>query len=429
MTWPRTPRAAPLLVLSAALVAAPGCKRCGDPPPARHDTAARALGSLPYITTTPVSEQDRAERMGVTLHDRARAFAGLTGYCSEDTDQFKLLDMTGKVVHRLTVKGAACRLVRPHPTGDWVMLGNGVLLRVGWDGQVRWRIHDPYRPDQAGAQNSFHHDVAARPDGSLLVLANHNRRVKVGRKTALLRDDEIVYVSAEGKLGKRMSVFDMLKPHIPKHLLDKLADRKTDPREPWDNGADLMHTNTLELLPADAPLGEGADLLLAARYLDLVAAVDLDRRRVTWSYGQRELQWPHHPILLGDKNILIFDNGAHRKASRVIKLDPVTRKVVWQYHAREGQPPFFTESRGSAQLLPHGNVLITESDTGRLFEVDASGRRVWEFWNPDLTEPDGKTPASRRLIYRATRYHPGNLGHRAFIKLWNATAGKSSVKN
>ena len=51
--------------------------------------------------------------------------------------------------------------------------------------------------------------------------------------------------------------------------------------------------------------------------------------------------------------------------------------------------------------LPNGNVLITESDRGHAIEVTPQGKRVWEYWNPDVT-PDPNP--SRAAMYRFTRY-------------------------
>ena len=46
---------------------------------------------------------------------------------------------------------------------------------------------------------------------------------------------------------------------------------------------------------------------------------------------------------------------------------------------------FFSAVQGAAQALPNGNVLVTESTKGRVFEVTRDGEIVWEFWNPDRT--------------------------------------------
>ncbi|MEM6733340.1 MAG: hypothetical protein AAF658_17405, partial [Myxococcota bacterium] len=58
--------------------------------------------------------------------------------------------------------------------------------------------------------------------------------------------------------------------------------------------------------------------------------------------------------------------------------------------------------RRSAQALPNGNVLITESDSGHALEVTRTHQVVWEFWNPEV-RTNLKTPR-RDAIYRLIRY-------------------------
>ena len=47
-----------------------------------------------------------------------------------------------------------------------------------------------------------------------------------------------------------------------------------------------------------------------------------------------------------------------------------------------------------AQRLPNRNTLITETDTGRAFEVTPEGEIVWQFLNPHRTGPDNTYVAS-----------------------------------
>ena len=53
---------------------------------------------------------------------------------------------------------------------------------------------------------------------------------------------------------------------------------------------------------------------------------------------------------------------------------------VTRLGASEGQR-MFTAIRGKHQSLPNGNLLITETDPGRVFEVNSRGEVVWEFIN------------------------------------------------
>ena len=103
-----------------------------------------------------------------------------------------------------------------------------------------------------------------------------------------------------------------------------------------------------------------------------------------------------------DGHLLVFDNGAFRGWSRVLEIDPVSGRVVREY---SGDPPrsLFSKTRGSAQRLPNGNLLVTESDRGRAVEITPKGEAVWEFFNPERDESEKR----RRPIYRMTRLPAG----------------------
>ena len=138
-------------------------------------------------------------------------------------------------------------------------------------------------------------------------------------------------------------------------------------------------------LAAKHPIYGPTNVIVCIRHRDLVAIFNWDTRELVWSWGQGEISGPHDAVVLQNGNILLFDNGLSRGWSRVIELDPLTRQIVWQYTAPVPSD-FFTESRGGNQRLPNGNTLITESDSGRAFEVTREGEIVWEFWNPEIAE-------------------------------------------
>jgi len=161
---------------------------------------------------------------------------------------------------------------------------------------------------------------------------------------------------------------------------------------------DIMHTNTIEVIDRDI---EGfcrkGDWLISIRELDFIGVLDPDKEKFVWSWGPGELDMQHHPTLLKNGNILIFDNGYNKGFSRVIELNPLTKKIVWEY---KSDPPqdFYSEHRGGSQRLPNGNTLITESNKGHVFEVTKEGRLVWEFYNPKVRLEDKKKEAIFRVI-------------------------------
>jgi hypothetical protein len=51
-------------------------------------------------------------------------------------------------------------------------------------------------------------------------------------------------------------------------------------------------------------------------------------------------------------------------------------------------------------VLPNGNVLVTESDNGRAFELSGDGEIVWEFYNPHRAGDRGEYVATLFEVVR-----------------------------
>jgi outer membrane protein assembly factor BamB len=108
--------------------------------------------------------------------------------------------------------------------------------------------------------------------------------------------------------------------------------------------------------------------------------VDLDAERAVW--GLRGVwRYQHEARVLASGRILLFDNLGKKHHSRVLEVDPLTAEVLWSY---EDSEPGAFESLccGANQRLENGNTLITDAARGRAFELDPTGRLVWEYWSP-----------------------------------------------
>jgi outer membrane protein assembly factor BamB len=148
---------------------------------------------------------------------------------------------------------------------------------------------------------------------------------------------------------------------------------------------DLLHTNTIEILDgrlaAQCPAFRAGNLLISVLELDTVAVLDPDRGEIVWALtGPWRKQ--HQPTVVGRGSLLVFDNlGAGPDRSRVLEIDPFTQEVLWRYGG-DRATDFFSKTLGTAQRLPNGNTLITESENGRAFEVTPDGSVVWELVSP-----------------------------------------------
>jgi hypothetical protein len=125
-------------------------------------------------------------------------------------------------------------------------------------------------------------------------------------------------------------------------------------------------------------------------------------------WGPGILEYPHHPSVLESGNILVFDNGGRERSySRILELDPGANRIVWQYVGKPRES-FFAPVMGASQRLPNGNTLITESTSGRVFEVTRDGETTWQFLNFEVSKR-GEGKGKRATIYRMMRYSPDYL--------------------
>jgi hypothetical protein len=374
-------------ILRAVLLLAAGVvlDACGRAPAERTTADVEALRALPYVHWTPGA--DRALR-GVVRHDRERAWQGVNLY-TNDQDAAYLMDMDGRRIHTWRLpetRHRHCEHAELLDAGRLavVCVNDGLFVL-----DSRSKVLFEHRA-------KVHHDVAPLAGGALIVPGKTIRPYR----WRMVYFDGLTWLDRDGETLRDWSSW--------RHL-DSL--RSLHPPSPLDeNGVwwkllsrsyDYYHLNTVESLP-DTALGErdarfrAGNLLLCMRHPALLLVVDQDTGEPVWSWGPGELDGPHQPTLLDNGHLLVFDNGTRRDYSRVIELDPVTLEVAWEYRADPPQS-FHSKWRGSSQRLPNGNTLICEADRGHVFEVDASGEKVWEFWNTELRQD------RRKGIYRFTR--------------------------
>jgi outer membrane protein assembly factor BamB len=351
---------------------------------ALYGAGAGALLALPY---SEWDENTDPSQLGVTVHDPERAWPGWNLFTNE-AKEAHLIDLDGRRVHTWWApKGINhCELAELLDDGDLLLVClNQGLVRLDWDSNLIWM-----------ARHNVHHDVAVFADGMFVVPIAEPKRMYQGWRVMF---DGLVELTADGvATGWRWSSYQQLDALRALHgplVLD------TPPPAPSEYDRDYYHLNSVEALPP-TPLGEedprfrAGNLLVNLRNANMIVVLDRRDSSVLWHWGMDVLDLAHAPTMLPNGHLLIFDNGALRKYSRVIEVDPRDGEIVWQY---QGDPPssFFSIWRGAAQRLGNGNTLITEAERGHLFEVTPAGEMVWEYWNPDLV--NGK----RRRIYRVFR--------------------------
>ncbi|MEM9378690.1 MAG: arylsulfotransferase family protein, partial [Planctomycetota bacterium] len=248
-----------------------------------------------------------------------------------------------------------------------------------------------------------HHDMDVAPDGTVYALARRERVVPAINTSRPIVDDYVLLLNDAGDSIARVSLWDAFGRSNWAFMLDHLTVRE----------GDVMHANSIRRIDAAAAARLGVDgveegqVLVCMRDLDLVVAVDLGAKVLTWlTQGPPGDGWraPHDPTITAEGDLLIFDNrGAPDEHSRLLRMDPETRDVAWSWR---GTPPaaFASFFCGTARQLPNGNVLATESTQGRAIEIDAeTGEVVWEFVSDRTTGPDDAYVAALFEVRRVAR--------------------------
>ncbi len=387
------------LCLCLSLLGA-GCRRdqqgagAAEAPEKVSQEERQRLLALPYAGFT--EEAATGERSGTLRYDPARSYPGYNLYTSRNLRLTELIDANGRVLRswHQESSGAWVRSVLL-PAGDLLVAGwytdsedpgARYLMRLSWDNEVIWKHRLP-----------VHHDVAPAPGGRFVALTFTFRRAPDIHPVRPIRDDHIVLLTAAGEVVEERSLYDMMSARLAP-VNDPPGTVKTEP-------IDFFHANAVRwlddpALEAWSPIYSTRNVLVTSRTLDSVLLFDWDTAELVWSWGRGELSGPHDARMLANGNILVFDNGIQRSPpwSRVLEVNPVTREIEWEYVAPK-PTSFYSLSRGASQRLPNGNTLITDSDSGRAFEVTVDGEVVWEFLSPNLDSHD-----RRASIVRLYRY-------------------------
>ena len=349
-----------------------------------------------------------AAESGVEVLDMARVSRGISLYTEPFHCSATLIDVEGQVLNTWSQdscqKWMHAELLR---NGDLLVpvfvKGARYVLRLNWEGDEIWRARGP-----------VHHDAEETPSGDVLSITKRPRRLPGYVDGAAFLDNEIVRISAAGKVLEAVSLFDVLSANAIGYELPSIAARSQKLLDPF-------HTNSIEAmrrpeLAARASLYSLDNVLISSRHLGAVLVVDMGRRELVWVSSPDSISSPHDARMLDNGNILLIENGTRRGWSRVVELDPSNSEVAWAYGSPDGDDFFFTYSRGSAQRLPNGNTLVAVSNEGEAFEIDPEGERVWKFWNPRLNRR-GK----REVIVRMIRYAPDYLLPRGTVSTTNGS--------
>lgn len=311
----------------------------------------------------------------------------LSGFLGDD-QKVRLMQRNGTVVHEWRLKfhellpnAGQCR---KQPWTDWNISTHDTLIQPDGSIVLSFESCGMVKLDRCGGKlwatrEITHHSPNFLHDGGIVIAgAAHVTSPARWPIRSPYWEDLIRRYDANGRLLRERKITDLL-------LDSSLASTITATGGDDATVDGEFHLNEVEELPEQLasafPMFEAGDLLVSLRNLNMVLVTDANATRVKWYHTGPWIR-QHDPDWQADGRITVFDNHRDPKGggSRIVAIDPKTGKTEILYGGRKGQF-FMTIERGLHQMQPDGGILIAEANNGRAFQVDRSGRVVWEYVN------------------------------------------------
>jgi len=343
----------------------------------------------------------RGENRGFVSLDRSRMapgnrlIAGLTP-SGATLHGVVLYDIDGRELHRWSIDYAALDPDGRDPANVYLhgleVFQDGsiivnfdagmALARLGPCGTVRWVDRGQY-----------HHVVSRSFDGTIWTWRDRGDMVQLEPET--------------GKILTEISLMNDVV--LPNELHGVFAIRTPEDENELTVQDGIFHANDIEILTPDLapafPMFAAGDLLISLRNLNLVAVIDSKTWDVKWWHiGPWHRQ--HDADFLPDGTISVFNNNMGLGRSQIVRINPQTGDYKVVLEGRDDFA-FYTWIRGTHETLSNGNILVTESQAGRIFEIDREGALVWEFNNVFDSEQNGLV--SRSMILPPAYFDAGVL--------------------
>ncbi len=363
---------------------------------------------------------------------------GYTLFSTNDGRTTYLIDLNGKTVHTWSHSRSGgyavyllenSNILRTAQAASSVFNGGGsagYVQEIDWNGNVVWEYL------YSSSTVLAHHDIEPMPDGNVLIIAwevkSASEARAAGRKTsATIWPDHLIEVD---KSTSRI----VWQWHAWDHLIQDYDQTKAN------YGIVGEHPELIDVnlgVSASSVPGGGGDWL---HMNGISYNAELDQIAIT-SHNMSELyvidhsttteqaaghsggkygkggdllyRWGkpsnyrasgttyfsvvHSPCwipsgLPGAGHIIAFNNGTSSRASSVIEITPPLQSdgsyaftsgsgygpaaPTWTYSNGTG---FYSSNQGCCQRLADGHTLITDPDSGYLFEVDQNKQKAWEY--------------------------------------------------
>lgn len=344
---------------------------------------------------------------GLTRYDPTSAQPGLTLIQGilPGGPQVRMIDIEGNEVHRWTIDffeiwpepthvvpaaNIPKNRMQYHTQGFWPLEDGRLLVNVGDLGTVMldacsrplWTVdrmtHHAITPTGDGRYwIPAHISIYDTPPELLPTIFSADDIAAMLEGTGKNYNNSIILVGPDGTVEKEFSVVQAIYDAGLEHALYSSMQ---------EVAADPTHINDVEIVTEAFARYiddvEPGDLLVSARDMHMLLVLDQNDGRLKW-YQQGPWTRQHDPDIRPDGTVEIFNNrsrliGPGVEGSQIVSFDPATGDTTVLHPVGE-EDAFYTDIMGAQERLPNGNILISETFAGRVFEATPDGRVVWDY--------------------------------------------------
>ena len=198
-------------------------------------------------------------------------------------------------------------------------------------------------------------------------------------------EDTLTHVTADGKVLEQISLPQIFLRHGREFDLFPTGHYNDDP----------LHLNDIQPVLADGPYWKKGDLFLSLRAKSMIMLYRPSTDEIVWMQQGPWLS-QHDVDILDDHRIAVYDNhassrnggvGTVRGNSDIVVYDFSTNQFTRPYSAAMKREDVQSMYEGLYTILPAGDVIVEDHNSGRILFLAADGRKLGQFINRN---PDGK---------------------------------------
>lgn len=264
-----------------------------------------------------------------------------------------------------------------YPNGDFVANFDGQgMVRISACGDIIWRNKE-----------RTHHSIFIDDAGD--IWAPKFKKERYNDKTVLSGSFVFDQVGRfDPKTGKLLTEIDLVASMVRAGAQGLVRINRV-------RAGDMFHLNDVEILSATMaeqfPLFTAGDIMLSSRNYNQIWILDGHTHDLKW-WMTGPMIGQHDPDFQADGSITVFDNQTsvggspanhylgNLGGSRILRIDPTTRRYTTVFSSNQ-YTNFYTAYRGKHEVLDNGNLLLIETNAGRVLEVLPNGKPVWSYIN------------------------------------------------